>query len=337
MMRPRLEAAREVLARHRRDLRQHRRQRGRAPAAADGRGVRRGRTSSRRSWSTSTPRAASSAAASRPATSTSSSTPATPPRACSTPASTEHRRRARLPADRRRRPPLPAPAAAQHQQEVQPGHRAHPALPDLGRPRDRRVATDAVRRARSRSSRCSATARPAVWRWSRPRIDERPDDLVCRRDRGRSGERVDVFQKDWLHRDGRPPQEAAHHLAGRGDRLDRHRGRRAQGAGRPRLRVAQADRAGPPDPGDHARRRRGARLLRRQRHHRPRRRARRTPPTAAPGAASASTPPSPPARAPTPQLPGWPPSPTSPGPGCAPSPRRSAAGFEDHAAASDDP
>jgi adenine-specific DNA-methyltransferase len=44
--------------------------------------------------------------------------------------------------------------------------------------------------------------RPAVWRWSRPRIDERPDDLVCRRIKGRNGERVDVFQRDWLHRDG---------------------------------------------------------------------------------------------------------------------------------------
>jgi len=44
--------------------------------------------------------------------------------------------------------------------------------------------------------------RPAVWRWSRPRIDERPDDLVCRRIKGRDGERVDVFQRDWLHRDG---------------------------------------------------------------------------------------------------------------------------------------
>jgi adenine-specific DNA-methyltransferase len=41
--------------------------------------------------------------------------------------------------------------------------------------------------------------RPAVWRWSRPRIDERPGDLVCRRIRGANGERVDVFQKDWLH------------------------------------------------------------------------------------------------------------------------------------------
>jgi adenine-specific DNA-methyltransferase len=44
--------------------------------------------------------------------------------------------------------------------------------------------------------------RPAVWRWSRPLIDQRPDDLVCRRVKGRNGERVDVFQKDWLH-DGR--------------------------------------------------------------------------------------------------------------------------------------
>ena len=39
---------------------------------------------------------------------------------------------------------------------------------------------------------------PAVWRWSRPRIDERPDDLVCRVVAGRLGERVDVFQRDWL-------------------------------------------------------------------------------------------------------------------------------------------
>ena len=44
--------------------------------------------------------------------------------------------------------------------------------------------------------------RPAVWRWSRPRIEERSDDLVCRRIKGRAGERVDVFQRDWLHREG---------------------------------------------------------------------------------------------------------------------------------------
>ena len=37
-----------------------------------------------------------------------------------------------------------------------------------------------------------------VWRWSRPLIDERPDDLVCRRINGAPGERVDVFQRDWL-------------------------------------------------------------------------------------------------------------------------------------------
>ena len=44
--------------------------------------------------------------------------------------------------------------------------------------------------------------RPAVWRWSRPRIDERPDDLACRTIQGREGERVDIFQRDWLHREG---------------------------------------------------------------------------------------------------------------------------------------
>ena len=44
--------------------------------------------------------------------------------------------------------------------------------------------------------------RPAVWRWSRPRIEERPDDVVCREINGRTGTRVDIFQRDWLHRDG---------------------------------------------------------------------------------------------------------------------------------------
>jgi len=43
---------------------------------------------------------------------------------------------------------------------------------------------------------------PAVWRWSRPRIDERPDDLVCRRVRGVAGDRIDVFQRDWRHPTG---------------------------------------------------------------------------------------------------------------------------------------
>lgn len=39
---------------------------------------------------------------------------------------------------------------------------------------------------------------PAVWRWSRPRVDERPDDLVCRQVAGHLGDRLDVFQRDWL-------------------------------------------------------------------------------------------------------------------------------------------
>ncbi len=43
---------------------------------------------------------------------------------------------------------------------------------------------------------------PAVWRWSRPLIDQRPDDLVCRLIKGRRGERADVFKKDWLHGTG---------------------------------------------------------------------------------------------------------------------------------------
>jgi adenine-specific DNA-methyltransferase len=40
--------------------------------------------------------------------------------------------------------------------------------------------------------------RPAVWRWSAPLVDRRPDDLVCREITGRLGPRVDVFQRDWL-------------------------------------------------------------------------------------------------------------------------------------------
>ncbi len=43
---------------------------------------------------------------------------------------------------------------------------------------------------------------PAVWRWSPSLVAERPDDLVCRRIRGRLGERADVFQRDWRHREG---------------------------------------------------------------------------------------------------------------------------------------
>ncbi|MBM9459489.1 site-specific DNA-methyltransferase [Nocardioides sp. zg-536] len=40
---------------------------------------------------------------------------------------------------------------------------------------------------------------PAVWRWSRPRVAERADDLECRLVRGARGERVDVYQRDWRH------------------------------------------------------------------------------------------------------------------------------------------
>jgi len=39
---------------------------------------------------------------------------------------------------------------------------------------------------------------PAVWRWSAPLIEQRGGDLVCRRVAGRLGERVDVYQRDWL-------------------------------------------------------------------------------------------------------------------------------------------
>ena len=46
---------------------------------------------------------------------------------------------------------------------------------------------------------------PAVWRWSARLMEARPDDLVCRRVVGRLGERVDVYQRDWLDgADGRP-------------------------------------------------------------------------------------------------------------------------------------
>lgn len=37
---------------------------------------------------------------------------------------------------------------------------------------------------------------PAVWRWSRDRARERVDELVCRTVRGRSGTRVDIYQRD---------------------------------------------------------------------------------------------------------------------------------------------
>ena len=43
---------------------------------------------------------------------------------------------------------------------------------------------------------------PAVWRWSRDRARERVDELVCRTVRGRSGPRVDIYQRD-RHEAGR--------------------------------------------------------------------------------------------------------------------------------------
>ncbi|MDT0203794.1 site-specific DNA-methyltransferase [Nocardioides sp. AE5] len=40
---------------------------------------------------------------------------------------------------------------------------------------------------------------PAVWRWSAALVGAREDDLACRTIKGRLGERVDIFQRDWLH------------------------------------------------------------------------------------------------------------------------------------------
>lgn len=44
--------------------------------------------------------------------------------------------------------------------------------------------------------------RPAVWRWSRPLVEARPDDLVCREIKGLNGPRVDLYQRDWLEAPG---------------------------------------------------------------------------------------------------------------------------------------
>ncbi|WP_235737314.1 DNA methyltransferase [Nocardioides alcanivorans] len=41
--------------------------------------------------------------------------------------------------------------------------------------------------------------KPAVWRWSAPLVDSRPGDLVCRTVKGKLGDRVDIYQRDWLH------------------------------------------------------------------------------------------------------------------------------------------
>jgi adenine-specific DNA-methyltransferase len=72
------------------------------------------------------------------------------------------------------------------------------AYPLFGDPVTGRVATEAFDGAHEIWP-VFGDATPAVWRWSAPRVDERPDDLVCRTISGRLGERVDIFQRDWLH------------------------------------------------------------------------------------------------------------------------------------------
>lgn len=44
--------------------------------------------------------------------------------------------------------------------------------------------------------------RPAVWRWSAPKVDQRAEDLVCQLVNGPNGPRVDIFQRDWRHPPG---------------------------------------------------------------------------------------------------------------------------------------
>ena len=170
--------------------------------------------------------------------------------------------------------------------------------------------------------------RPAVWRWSRPRVDEQPDDLECRVIRGRTGERVDIFQRDWLEREGgRRKKLRTIWLAEEIGSTDTAVAE-LKALARARLRVAQADRARPPDPVDRAQRRRRARPVRRQRHHRPRgrprqRRRRRHPPLHQHQLHRAD-----PRGLQRPASPASRPSPTSPAPGSPPSPSRSAAGSD---------
>ncbi len=200
MMRPRLLAAREVLRGDRGDLRQHRRQRGGAPAAADGRGVRgaelpgpgRGQPQRQgppaRQGLRHQPRVPPRLR------------PSTRPRACSTPAAptpstsaTSRCRRRRVGASGTCRCATPTRSSTRSPRG--PCTSRCGATPSRGGSPRRRSTVP------SRSQPVFGDGKPAVWRWSRPRIDERPDDLVCRRIKGKHGERVDVFQKDWLHRD----------------------------------------------------------------------------------------------------------------------------------------
>ena len=210
-----------------------------------------------------------------------------------------------LPADRR-----PTAGGYRHlplrntNKKFNPVDRADPALRGLGRPGRPAGSPPSRSPARSRSARSSATDARRSGAGRRPLIDQRPDDLVCRRVNGRTGERVDVFQKDWLPRRA-APQEAAHHLAGRGGRLDRHRGRRAQG------RSSATSSSRPSRPGCCAGSSRPCPTTRWCSTSSPaavRRGTRRpwpTSPTAAPGSCLSSTPPSRPGRAPTPRTAGY--------------------------------
>ena len=157
MMRPRLRGGARGAGRDRRDLRQHRRQRAGPAAAADGRGLRRANFLAQivvnlnakgrqlgKGFATSHEYLLATPATYAGCVLDASSPETVDPRG--------------LPVGGARRAALPAPAAAQHQQEVQPRDRAHPALPRVRRPgvgpRGRRRRSTAP----SRSSRCSATA-----------------------------------------------------------------------------------------------------------------------------------------------------------------------------------
>ena len=144
MMRPRLEAARELLDGAGRDLREHRRQRGGVPAAADGRGVRGGELPGPgRGQPQPEGPAAGEGVRDEPRVPAGLREGREADRA----RREQHRHRGgeRLPAGRRGRAALPAPAAAQHQQEVQPGDGTDPALPGVRRPGQRPGADPAVR------------------------------------------------------------------------------------------------------------------------------------------------------------------------------------------------
>ncbi len=263
--------------RDRGDLREHRRQRGGVPAAAHGRGVRRGqlpRPGGREPQPQGTP--AREGVRHQPRV-PAGLRPRRPPYRARR-VDDRDRRSCRLPPREPGRPAVPAPAVAQHQQEVQPGHRPDPALHGVGRPRVRsRRDRTLRRRGRDRTGvRGRQPGGVAMEPAAHRPASRRPGLSAGEGSRGGAGRRVPEGLAAPGRRGGRArrtTQEAAHDLARRGGRLHRHGGRRAQGRRRARLRVAQADRPGAPDPRHDARRRGRARLLRRQRHHGPRGRA----------------------------------------------------------------